>query len=260
MSGSYYDEKAARDLERSYSTPEVAQQRIRTLKGLALQSGEHVLDAGCGPGFLTQELAMMVGSHGLVVGVDNSLDMLDLATKRCKGLPQVQLKQGSVVELPEREERFDAVTCIQVLGYVSQVSRALAEMHRALKRGGRIAVLETDWHGVVLNSSDEVLSRRMFAAWDNAVPSPNLPAKLRMLLQAQEFAAIRVEAIPILNTSYVPGNFAVGALEWIARHAQEQGAVSEEETTAWLDDLMELDKNGTFFFCVNRFLFTAVKL
>ncbi len=254
-----YDEKAAREIERSYITLEVAQQRIRTIEGLALRSGEQVLDAGCGTGLLAQELAMAVGPDGCVVGIDNSLDMLELATKRCKGLPQVQLKQGSVEELPEKEESFDAVTCVQVLLYLSEVSKALAELHRVLKRGGRIAVLETDWRGVVLNNSDEVLSRRMLAAWDDAVPSPNLPVQLGLLLRAQGFTAIRVDAIPILNTSYTPGNFSVGALEWIARHAQEQGAVSAEEAAAWLVDLSRLGEEGTFFFCVNRFLFTGVK-
>lgn len=255
-----YDEDAAREIERSYSTPEVTQQRIRTLEGLALRSGEQVMDAGCGTGFLVQELAMVVGQHGRVVGIDNSLDMLEIATKRCKGLAQVELRQGRVEELPGQEESFDAVACVQVLMYVSEVSRALSEMHRVLKRGGRIAVLETDWRGVVLNSSDEAFSRRMFAAWDDAVPSPNLPVQLGSLLRTGGFTAIRVDAIPILNTSYDPGNFAVGALEWIARYAQEQNAVSAVEAEAWLEDLSRLGEKEAFFFCVNRFLFTAVKL
>jgi arsenite methyltransferase len=255
-----YDEEAAREIERSYITPEVAQQRIRTLEGLALQSGEHVLDAGCGTGFLAQELAMVVGPEGCVVGIDNSLDMLERAKKRCMGLSQVQLKHGSVEDLPEQEESFDAVTCIQVLMYLPQVSKALAEMHRVLKRGGRIAVIETDWRGVVLNSSDDALSRRMLAAWDDAVPSPNLPVQLGLLLRSEGFTAIRVVAIPILNTSYTPDNFAVGALEWIAHYAKKQGAVSEGDTAAWLNDLRNLGERGTFFFCVNRFLFTAVKV
>ena len=84
-----YDEKAAREIERSYIAPEIVLQRSRTLEALALHSGEYVLDAGCGTGLLTQELAMAVGSGGWVVGVDNSPAMLELATQRCQGLPQV---------------------------------------------------------------------------------------------------------------------------------------------------------------------------
>ncbi len=255
-----YDDKAAQEIERSYLTPEVAQQRIRTLAGLALQSGEQVLDAGCGTGFLTQEMAMVVGPDGFVVGIDKSLDMLELAKKRCQGLTQVQLKQGGLEDMPEQDERFDAVACTQVLLYLSDVPRALSEIHRVLKPGGRIAVIETDWRGVVLNSTDEALSRRMLAAWDDAVPSPNLPVQLGPLLRTQGFTATRVEAIPILNTSYASTNFGVGTCEWIARYAQERGAVSVAEAAAWLNDLRGLGEQDAFFFCVNRFLFTAVKL
>ena len=255
-----YDEKAAREIERSYTAPEIVLQRSCTLEALALHSGEYVLDAGCGTGFLTQELAMAVGSNGWVVGVDNSPAMLELATQRCQGLPQVHLKQGSVEELLEKKETFDAVTCTQVLLYLSEVSQGISEMHRVLKRGGRIAVLETDWRGVVLSSSDEALSRRMFSAWDCAVPNPNLPVQLGSLLRAQGFTDIRVDAIPILNTSYAPDNFSGAMFEWAAHYAQEQGVVTEEEAAMWLSDLAKLGEKGEFFFCVNRFLFNAIKL
>jgi hypothetical protein len=144
--------------------------------------------------------------------------------------------------------------------YVHEVSKALGEVHRVLKRGGRVVILETDWRGVVLNSSDEILSQRMFGAWNDAVPSPKLPVQLGPLLRAQGFTAVRVEPIPILNTSYRSDNFAVDTLKWVAHYAQEHGAVSEEEAVAWLADLFRLGEKNEFFFCVNRFLFTAVKL
>jgi arsenite methyltransferase len=255
-----YDQETARKIESNYITPEIAHQRIRTLEGLALRPGEYVLDAGCGTGFLTREIAIAVGPNGRVVGIDSSLDMLDLATMRCKGLPQVQLKKGTVEELPEKGNSFDAVSCVQVLLYVPEVAKALGELHRVLKRGCRCIILETDWRGVVLNSPDEVLSRRMFAAWNDAVPSPKLPVQLGPLLRTQGFTAIRVEPIPILNTSYRLDNFSVDTLKWVAHYAQEQGAVTEEEAATWLADLCRLGEKGEFFFCVNRFLFSAVKL
>jgi ubiquinone/menaquinone biosynthesis C-methylase UbiE len=55
-------------------------------------------------------------------------------------------------------------------------------MHRVLKPGGRIAIIETDWRGTVLNSFDDSLTRKMLAAWDDAVSSPNLPVKLGPLM------------------------------------------------------------------------------
>jgi hypothetical protein len=48
-------------------------------------------------------------------------------------------------------------------------------------------------------------------------------------------------------------------LEQLARYAQKRSAVSDAETQAWLDDLEAKGEAGAYFFCVNRFLFTAVK-
>jgi len=254
-----YNQEAANKIERSYITPEMAHQRARTLEELALKPGEHVLDVGCGTGLLTQVLGITVGQNGRVVGYDSSQEMLDLATQRCKGLPQIQLKKGTVENLPEKESSFDVVTSTQVLLYVPEVSRALEEWHRMLKSGGRIAIVETDWRGVILNSSDDALCRRMFAAWDAAVPSPNLPVQLGQLLRAQGFTAIRVEPIPILNTSYRLDSFSTDLFEWVAHYAKKQGVVTEKEATKWLEDFARLGEKDEFFFCVNRFLFTAVK-
>ena len=103
-----YDKAAAQNIERSYSTPDIARQRLKTLKVLALNTGEHVLDVGCGTGFLISEMAAMVGETGSLTGVDFSQDMLDVAVERCKPLPQVNLQRGSAADLPLTDASFDA--------------------------------------------------------------------------------------------------------------------------------------------------------
>ena len=97
-------------------------------------------------------------------------------------------------------------------------------------------------------------------AWNDAALSPKLPVQLEPLLSKQGFTVIHVEPIPILIRSYRLGNFAVDTLKWVAHYAQEQGAVTKEEAVTWLADLFRLGEKDEFFFCVNRFLFTAVKL
>ncbi len=97
------------------------------------------------------------------------------------------------------------------------------------------------------------------AAWDQAVPSPNLPVRLGPLLRQHGFTAVRVEAIPILSTTYVAEGFSVGILAQFARLARESGVVSEAESQNWLKKLERLGTEDAYFFCVNRFLFSAVK-
>lgn len=255
-----FDEAAARKTDRAYLTPDITRQRMRTLDALQLKAGEFVLDVGCGTGLLTYDMATLVGASGRVVGIDASPDMLKLAERRCADLPQVHLKQSKAETLSEERDVFDAVTCVQVLLYIPDAATALAEMHRVLKPGGRIAIIETDWRGTVLNSFDDSLTRKMMTAWDEAIPSPNLPVRLGPLMKARGFSTVSVGVFPILNTSCTSGNFSIGILEQFAHYARKQGAVSATESEAWLDDLQQKGAEGSYFFCVNRFVFTAVKL
>ena len=258
MVSTYYSK--AKDIERPYMSLEVVRLRMRVLKALALNAGEVAVDVGCGTALLTYEMALDVGSEGRVIGVDNSPDMLAHAARRCDGLDQIELKEGDIRKLPLDDRSCDAAACVQLLLFIEDVPAAIAEIGRVLRPGGRIAVSETDWRSVVVNSTDQETTRRIFEAWDNAVASPNLPARLSQFLRASGFAAVRAEAIPILDTSYSSGNFSVNSVEGLARIAQDRGAISEDEKDAWLEDLKRQSREGTYFFCVTRFLFSATKL
>ena len=254
-----YDKKAAQNIELSYQTPEIVRQRIQTIEALALRAGEHVLDAGCGTGLLIEGMSSTIGADGRIVGIDFSGDMLELAQIRCDGINNIELQQGSVTQLPFQDNSFDAVSCTQTLLYVDEVETALSELYRVLKPGGRVAIIETDWRGTVLHSPNQSMSRKILDAWDAAVSSPNLPVKLIPMLKKQKFGAIKTEAIPVLNTSYSEVNFSSGMLEYFSTYAVKTNAVTAEEAELWIMQIRDLAKTDSFFFCVNRFLFTAVK-
>ncbi|GIT08867.1 MAG: hypothetical protein CM1200mP30_24970 [Pseudomonadota bacterium] len=126
--------------------------------------------------------------------------MIRHANKRCENLGNTEFSEANANDLPFPEESFDAACCTQVLLYVNDVAQVISEIKRVLKPAGRIIIVETDWRGVVLNSYDNSITRKIFSAWDGAVPSPNLPLRLAPLLVENGFCNIDVEPIPILNT------------------------------------------------------------
>jgi len=254
-----YDKKAAELIERSYQTPEIANQRLRTLAALALARGESVLDAGCGTGLLLEQEARTVGSEGRAEGVDYSDAMLDHARGRCAGLEQVRLQQGSIETLPFEEASFDAVSCTQTLLYVEDMDKALQEIHRVLKPRGRVAIIETDWSGAVVNSLDQEMTHKIFDAWSLAVANPNLPRRLGPMLRQIGFTALRVEAIPVLNAGYSEHSFSASMLHNFAATAARQNIITSAESSAWCDGIDSLIQCDEYFFCVNRFLFSAIK-
>ncbi|MFT5506254.1 MAG: arsenite methyltransferase [Gammaproteobacteria bacterium] len=226
---------------------------------MSLSRGESVLDVGCGTGLLLEMMAGLVGDSGRVTGLDFSADMLEFAQSRCDGLAHTNLMQGSAENLDLDADLFDVLTCTQVLLYVENVRQAMAEMFRVLKPGGQIAILETDWRSAILNSSDPALTRKIFDAWDQSVPSPNLPPELPTRLRQSGFNNVSVTAIPIINSSYTPNCFSAGMLKLISRQAVEKQACDQTESRQWYEQLMALAEQDSYFFSVNRFLFTAVK-
>jgi arsenite methyltransferase len=254
-----YDSKAAARIDRTYQTPEIVNQRLRTLSALGLRRGESILDAGCGTGLLLEQEALAVGPEGRVEGVDSSTDMLAHAEARCAGLTQVNLQCGSVDSLTFDDACFDALSCTQVLLYVEQMERALKEYHRVLKPRGRIAIVETDWGGAILNSGDIKITQAVFNAWSDEVPNPYLPRRLAPLLRDAGFGGIQVEAIPVVNASFTENSFSAGMLEGLANTAVRLQAITRAQADAWLAELETLAVGDEYFFCVNRFLFTATK-
>ena len=247
----------AQSLENSYRLNDIVKQREKTLSRLNLIPGEKVLDLGCGVGFLAYEMAKRVGKSGQVICLDQDKEMIKHAKKRCKNFKQTSFYLGDAQNLPFENNLLDVVSCTQVLLYVEDVSLVLAEIRRVLKKGGRIIIVETDWRGVVLNSTNDSLSKKIFSAWDEAVPSPNLPVHLGPLLKKNGFTKIKIEPIPILNTEYSPKNFSHDVMKWITKNAQNNGIITKKGRDDWLDGLEKIEKDGSYFFCVNRFLFSA---
>ncbi|MBG55779.1 MAG: hypothetical protein CL935_01445 [Deltaproteobacteria bacterium] len=247
----------AEELEKSYKLPEIVQQRNQTINKLSVKLGEQILDVGCGVGLLSYEIAKRIGDSGKLFGIDINLDMIRHANKRCKNLRNTKFSEANADNLPFKKEFFDAVCCTQVLLYVNDVPNVLREIKRILKPKGRIIIVETDWRGVVINSNYDSITSRIFSAWDATVPSPNLPVYLGPFLLNSGFCNIDVEAIPILNTEYTSSQFSHGMMKWISRNAVKKSAITREQSEIWLDDLDEKGKSGNYFFCVNRFLFSA---
>jgi SAM-dependent methyltransferase len=96
-----------------------------------------VLDVGCGTGVLVARLAAL-GYE--VVGLDPSRGMLDVMKKRA---PEVAAVQGSGAEMPFEEGEFDLSLSIATMHHIADpdaVRRALGEMVRVVKTGGRVLV------------------------------------------------------------------------------------------------------------------------
>ncbi len=250
-----FDDKESRRVERIYLTPDIVEQRARVLEAIALQPGERVADLGCGPGLLALDMARQVGSAGEVQCIDASDSMVGLATRRLQGLAHVHVRAGDVAALPYAEQSFDAAVCTQVYEYVLDVDRALAELQRVLKPGGRAVIVDTDWESCVWNSGDPARMRRVIESWDRHCPHPHLPARLGHQLREAGLEVRGIYVVALINARYDPDTYSHGMIPMLASWARKQ--YGEAEAHAWTEDLRMLGERGDYFFSLNRYLFAA---
>jgi ubiquinone/menaquinone biosynthesis C-methylase UbiE len=224
----------------------------RLLELLDVQPGRRVLDVGCGPGDDAREMARIVGPRGRVVGVDNSQAMVAEARRRTEesGLP-VEFQVADALALPFAADAFDACRADRSLMHVPDPRRALAEMARVLRPGGRLAVYEVDFETVVLDVDERTPVRTVIRAWCDGLRDGWLGRRVPRLLRELGLKETGVWPHTLMLTPALARPLLGPAT---VERAVVQGLLSEDAGRAWLQRLDELERSDRFFCTLTGFL------
>lgn len=183
--------------------------------------------------------------------------MLALAARRTGAPANVEFHEADATSLPVADESVDAAVSVQVLEYVRDVESALAEMHRALRPGGRAVVWDVDWATVSWHSGDLARMERILHAWDEHLAHVSLPRTLATLLRSAGFEDVRAEAHAFATTELVPDAYGAAVFPLIEEYVAGREEIGPEEAAAWGDEQRQLGERGEFFFACTQFCFTA---
>ena len=162
-----------------------------------LKPRERVLDVACGTGVVSRFAASRVGFLGHITGVELNPAMLEVARQISACYDQIEFVEGSALELPVPDSQFDAVLCQQAIMFFPDRVKAVREMYRALKPGGRVGL--NVWRTPEYNPTFECLITALEKhAGDEAVEFMRSPfvmksvSEMRMIFEQAGFTDISV--------------------------------------------------------------------
>ena len=115
----------------------------KLVRRLALHKNDHILEVGPGPGFYSLEVAKKI-PEGKLILADIQPEMLEYAKRRVKkrGLKNVEYHLCDGKTFPFKENSFDVIFLVAVLGEIENKEDYIKEFHRILKPGGLLSISE----------------------------------------------------------------------------------------------------------------------
>ncbi len=150
---------------------------------LQIKAKSRVLDVGSGSGVFIPYLLKLAGKEGKVIALDYAQEMLKVA--KTKGYQNVEFITGDVVNLPLSSGSFDTVVCYSSFPHFKNKLKALKEMRRVLKDGGKIFICHT-------SSREEIneIHRGIPEVKDDLLPERD---EMKRMLKEAGFTKIAVE-------------------------------------------------------------------
>lgn len=233
-------------------TAERLRERKRTSYALLeLEPGDAVLDVGCGPASDVFELEAIVGPSGRAVGVDASRAMIAEARRRAATLgSRADFEISPVESLPFPDATFDAVRTERVLMHVTDAARAVSELARVTKPGGRVVAIEPDHQMSTLDASDGDLCDRVFRGLNAWLASPRIGRQLRDLFLRAGLVHVDLRVAPLVITTWADFRTISGMGDHLWTGAVAAGLATPEQVSALLSDFERRDAEGRFLACL----------
>ncbi len=233
--------------------PHFAAYKARSLEMMDLGPGQVAADLGCGLGFDVPKLAVRVAPGGRAIGIDGSRHFLEAARRAFGGEAGVGFAQGDLHGLALADGCLDAVRVDRTLQHVAEPARVIAEMHRALKPGGRLVCAEPDWGTFVIDCHDPATADLVTGRWMKGIRNPRIGRQLLRLLRQEGLRDASLEGFILLVDGLEAVNIIFDVYKTVAMmEADDRGG--EGRLAAWLEGLRARDSRVGVTASVTLFL------
>jgi ubiquinone/menaquinone biosynthesis C-methylase UbiE len=228
-------------LERVDGLPQVQAIKRRMAELLGPSTGQHLLEVGCGMGHEVRRLAGRVAPGGSVLGIDMNHAMIDEARRRTADLGgAVRCQVGDVQRLELGDDAVDGVRTERVLMYVPDQQRAIGELARVVRPGGRVVAFELDYGATLVDLPDGGAAQRVLDALGHTVAHRWMGRALARAFHQAGLRDIVAEPRPIALPPAIHRQLVAPALA----AAVETGTLEAHAYRHWLAAARDAERGG----------------
>ena len=244
-------------LDEANAIPGIVEWKSVILAALRIEAGMKALDIGSGLGTDAFDLAERVGPSGHITGVDFSEYLVAEAIRRAAGRNlSVSFEVGDAQNLRFPDETFDAVRTERMLMHVPDAEKALSEMARVLRRGGRMAVVDFDWESQFCDSPYKATTRTIALSFCDSMRNGWIGRRLQRLFRQVGMADIAVS----FRTILVSYDFLQLLLGGHIVRMVSAGTLSKDEADLWWTHLARADSEGTYHYGLTASVVSGARL
>ena len=214
---------------------------------VGIAPGWFCLDAGCGGGDVTIELARRVGPQGRVLGVDFDETKIAIAREEAltHGITNVEFRRVSIGDDPLVDD-FDLVYSRFLLTHLKDPAAAVVQFYRSLRPGGRVIVEDIDFTGFFVYPESDACHRfreLYCAAVRRNGADPDIGPKLPLLLKHHQFADVDVSVTQPMGLAGDVKLITPMTMENIGTAVVRAGLASHDEVVSLTKQLYEYAAN-----------------
>ena len=216
--------------------------KTQLLDRLGADGASSALDVGCGYGADVIALAQRLKPDGRAIGIDASASMIAEAQRRAadSGL-DVEFLVADAVALPFEDSTFDLCRIETVLQHVADTERAVAEMVRVTRPGGRVGALELDPGTMYIDHPDVELFDELRDAFIGSVVG-SMARRVPRLFAEAGLIDVQTDAHVITGNSYAYRLMLAHHLDQLC----DRAVVTAERARRWWDTIDAAAESGHF--------------
>ncbi|NNH73250.1 methyltransferase domain-containing protein, partial [Nocardia uniformis] len=235
---------------------------IRSLRhwaheALALRPGENAVDIGSGAGSEILTFAERVGPAGTAVGVEPDPSLLAAAERRAHQTgSSAKFVPGDAYGLPFGNDTFDVALCERVFQHLTAPARAVGEITRVLKPGGRVVIMDSDWGTAIVHPGDPQVVHKVIETMISSTTNPFAGRKLAGQLTRAGLVVDDIGSHALIQDQRAGAGALVAR---VADMAVARGAITEGQRDQLVADLEAGAASGDIHLSVTIFAVLAHK-